>query len=240
MPHRFFPKTMLCITIGVIAIAITAPAWAQETRGRVNITVLDAQNAVVQGASLELIDLATNQVRNAVTTTAGTYSFVSLPVGKFKLTVANKGFRNVVYDEVTVSAAKVTDIVTTLQVGAPNEVVTVEAVAPIVESTSVAVATTIDLKHIDTLPLQGRDVGQFSRLVPGYAGSTWNGLPTSAQGNNIDGVISSTSRMKFSGNANPSVSVRLENIEEMTVQTDQMDMNQGFGMAIMQNTYTTK
>ncbi len=237
MSRRFLEKSLLCIVIGLMAI--TVPLGAQETRGRVNVTVLDAQAGVVQGASLELVDLATNEVRNATTTTAGTYSFSSLPVGKFRLTVANKGFRNTIYDEVTVSAAKVTDIVTTLQVGAPTETVTVLAVAPIVESTSVAIATTIDMKHIDTLPLSGRDIGQLSRIVPGYTG-TWNGLPTSAQGNNIDGVISSTSRMKFGGNSSPSVSVRLENIEEMTVQTDQMDMNQGFGMATMQSTYTTK
>ena len=90
MPHWFFEKTMLCITIGLIVLAITAPAWGQETRGRVNITVLDPQQAVVPGASLELVDLATNEVRNAVTTTAGTYSFISLPVGKYRLTVSKR------------------------------------------------------------------------------------------------------------------------------------------------------
>ena len=114
-----------------------------------------------------------------------------------------------------------------------------QAVAPVVEATSVAIASTIDMKQIEGLPIVGRDIGQLSRIVPGYTG-TWNGLPSVAQGNNVDGVISSTSRMKFGGNSNPSVSVRLENIEEMTVQTDQLDMNQGFGMAVLQNSYTTR
>jgi hypothetical protein len=230
---------MLFITIGMIVMAIAAPAWGQETRGRINITVLDPQQAVVQGAALELVDLATNEVRNATTTTAGTYTFPNLSVGKYKLTVSAKGFRNTVYDEVTVSATKATDIVTPLQVGAPNEVITVEAATPVLQTTAVAIGSTIDVKNIGTLPLVGRDIGQFTRYVPGYTG-TWNGLPSAAQGNNIDGVISSTSRMKFSGNSAPSVSVRLENIEEMTVQTDQLDQNQGFGMAVMQVNYTTK
>jgi hypothetical protein len=227
------------MTIGLMISAVTAPAWGQETRGRINVTVLDPQNAVVPGATLELVDLATNETRSAATQTAGTYSFVNLPPGKYKLTVAKQGFRNTVYDEVTVSATKATDIETTLLIGSPTETVTVQAVVPVVQSTTVAIATTIDMKQIQDLPLQGRDISQLSRIVPGYTG-TWNGLPTNAQGNNVDGVISSTSRMKFSGNSTPSVNVRLENIEEMTVQTDQLDMNQGFGMAVMQSSFTTR
>ena len=74
--------------------------------------------------------------------------------------------------------------------------------------------------------MQGRNVTQLTTLMAGYSG-TWNGLPTASQGNNVDGVVSSTSRMKFGGNATPIVGVRLENIQEMTVQTDAMDLSQG-------------
>ena len=239
MSRWFFERSLFCITIGLIVLALTAPVWGQETRGRINITVLDPQEKVVPNAVLELVDLATNEIRNAVTTSAGTYTFPNLSVGKYKLTISSKGFRNTVYDEVTVAATKATDILAALQVGAPTEVITVEAATPVVETTAVAIGSTIDVKNIGSLPLQGRDIGQFTRYVPGYTG-TWNGLPTAAQGNNIDGVISSTSRMKFGGNSQPSVSVRLENIEEMTVQTAQLDENQGFGAAAMQVNYTTK
>ena len=46
--------------------------------------------------------------------------------------------------------------------------------------------------------------------------------------------------MKFSGNSQAAVSPRLENIAELTVQTDQMDMNQGFGQAAMQLNFVTR
>ncbi len=239
MRHWFFERTRLCVTICLVVLAMTASAWGQETRGRINITVLDPQRAIVPGATLELVDLATNETRTAATQSAGTYSFVSLPPGKYRLTVSNQGFRNAIFDVVTVEATRATDVIATLQIGSPTETVTVQAVAPVVEASSVAISSTIDLKQIEGLPIVGRDIGQLSRIVPGYTG-TWNGLPTMAQGNNVDGVISSTSRMKFGGNSAPSVQVRLENIEEMTVSTDQMDMNQGFGMAVMQNNYTTR
>lgn len=229
----------MLIALGLALLAMTSPAWGQFTQGRVNVTVLDPQQAVVQGAVLELVDLATNEVRIGETQTAGTYSFINLPPGKYRLTISKPGFRNTVYDEVVVSATKATDVMTILQVGSPTEVVTVEAAAPVVQTTQVAIGSVIDLKQIENLPIVGRDISQLSRIVPGYTG-TWNGLPSIAQGNNVDGVISSTSRMKFGGNSAPTVQVRLENIEEMTVQTDQLDMNQGFGMAAMQSSFITR
>ena len=46
--------------------------------------------------------------------------------------------------------------------------------------------------------------------------------------------------MKFGGNSAPAVTPRLESIEEMTVQTEQLDMNQGFGQASMQINFVTR
>src|SRR6185437_1075840 len=50
----------------------------------------------------------------------------------------------------------------------------------------------------------------------------------------------STSRMKFTGNMTPSVSPRLEDIEQMTVQTDQLDLNSGFGQATTQLNFVSR
>ena len=77
--------------------------------------------------------------------------------------------------------------------------------APLIETTTNAIGTTVDLRQIEDLPLQNRDLTALSQLVPGYNG-TWDGLPSIAQGNNIDGVISSSSRMKFTGNSQAVVS----------------------------------
>ncbi len=90
-----------------------------------------------------------------------------------------------------VQAARVTDVPVKLQVGATTQTVEVSGGAtPVLETTSNAIGTTIDIKQIEDLPLQGRDLTQLADLTPGYNG-TWNGLPSIAQGNNIDGVIGS-------------------------------------------------
>lgn len=247
---RLSKHSAFCIVIFTLAFCVmNVPSlWAQHgSEGTVTVTVVDETGSVVQNAQLELRDLATNDLRKGDTQDKGTYTFVNLPLGTYQLSIAKAGFKNQVYTTVVVQAAQTTDISATLKVGSVNETVEVEGgSAPLVETTTNSIGTTIDMKQIEDLPIQGRDLGQLSTLIPGYTGGqnniggTWNGLPSIDQGSNIDGVIGSPSRMKFSGNSDPVVSPRLESIQEMTVQTDQLDMNQGFGQASMQINFVTR
>jgi hypothetical protein len=114
-----------------------------------------------------------------------------------------------------------------------------ESATPVIETSSNAIGTVMDMKQIQDLPVADRDLSSLSQLTAGYNG-TWNGLPSIDQGSNIDGVMGSPSRMKFSGNASPVVTARLEDIEEMTIQTDQLALNTGFGQSSMQINFVTK
>src|SRR5260221_8943496 len=102
----------------------------------------------------------------------------------------------------------------------------------------------IDLEQVEELPVVGRDISQLSRLVPGAVSNggqtTWNGMPLAATGNNIDGVIATTSRMKFGGASQPLVEARIEDMQEMTVQTDQLNTNTGFGQSNFQVNFVTR
>jgi hypothetical protein len=221
-------------------LLIAPSVWAQSSQGTMSITVIDPGGATVPGAKLELRDLGTNDLRNATTADAGTYRFVDLNNGNYALTVGKEGFSKEVVSPLLVQVARVTDITVSLKVGALNQTVEVSGEGvTVLETSSNMIGTTIDLKQIEDLPLGGRDLTQLANLTPGYNG-TWNGLPSIDQGNNIDGVIGSPSRMKFTGNAQPVVSARLEDIGEMTVQTDQLDLDQGFGQASMQINFITR
>jgi hypothetical protein len=230
----------------LLALCVVPSTWAQHgSEGTVTVTILDPSGSVVQGAQLELRDLATNNVRKGETQEKGTHTFVNLSLGKYKLTITKTGFRTEVFSDVVVQAAQTTDISASLKVGAINETVEVTGgTAPLVETTTNAIGTTIDMKQIEDLPIEGRDLTQLSFLVAGssfVAGAgTYDGLPAIAQGNNIDGVIGSPSRMKFGGNEAPIVSPRLESIEEMTVQTEQLNLDQGYGQSNMQLNFVTR
>ncbi len=248
MSRGVFSGLVRCMSVcsALVFWLSVLPAGAQMGQeGTVIVTVLDQSGGAVEGANLELIDVSTNDVRIQTTQQLGAATFSRVPLGTYKLTVSKNSFRNEVIDTVVVQGGRVTEIKVALKVGAAVETVEVSATAvPLIETNSNALVTTLDLKQIEDLPLQGRDVSALAQLTPGYSGTplggTWNGLPVIAQSNTIDGVVSSTSRMKFGGNVQPGLEARLEDIQELTVQTSQVDLSQGMGMAAMQVNFVTR
>jgi len=250
MSWSFSRSIWLSLLTCFAALALlTAPSARAQmgTQGRVNVTVLDQSGGAVVGAQLSLVDLSTNGVRTGKTQSSGAYSFTGLPVGTYQLTVSKENFQTQVFDTVVVQAGQSTDVKAFLKIGAATQrVVVTAASSPILQTTPGALSTTFDMKEIEDLPLAGRNISSLVRLTPGFAsstadgGGTWNGLPEVAQGNNVDGVISSTNRMKFGGDTAPEVAPRIENMQEMTVQTSNLDLNQGFGQSAMQANYITR
>jgi Carboxypeptidase regulatory-like domain len=226
----------------LLCLCLTPRVWAQQTLGTVSVTVQDSSGAVIPGALLTLTDVATNDTRRAVSQEGGNYSFVNLNSGQYKLTVSLQGFVTQSYD-VLVQSARTTDLKATLKVGGVAETVEVSGGgAPLVETSTNAINTTIDVKQIEDLPLAGRNIAQLSQLTAGYNG-TWNGLPSFAQSNSVDGTIGNTNRWRYqtlNSAQNTAVTPRLENIAEMVVSSDQIDMNQGFGSSSMTITYITR
>ncbi len=237
MSRPSFARLVLCVATVLLMLATIPSAWGQATQGRVDVIVYDQKGSVMPGAKIVLKDLATNDERTAETQNTGTYSFVNLPLGKYKLTISKDGFQTSAYD-VTVESTKTTNVEATLQVGAVQQVIEVGAVAPVVDTTTNAIGSVINMKGLENLPMTGRNLNQLATLTPGYTG-TWNGLPAIAQGSNIDGIQQGPTRMKFGG-IQVSTQARLESIEEMTIQTDQLDVNQGFGQSSMQINFTTR
>src|SRR5580658_4031624 len=93
MSRRFsrgFCLSVLACLLAVVGLGVQ-PAWGQAgSQGSINVTVLDPDGKVVPGTTLVLQDLATNDIRNAVTSGDGTYTFVNLSLGTYKLTVTKR------------------------------------------------------------------------------------------------------------------------------------------------------
>lgn len=252
MTHRFLKIKCIAALLAALLALPALPAFAQAgSEGSMVVTALDSSGAVIPDAAVTLTALSTNDTRTASTGNDGSHTFVNLSIGIYSLTISKQGYATATYDHVVVQASHVSDITATLPVGSTTTTVRVtSATIPVMDTSSNAIGSVIDVKQIEDLPLNGRDISSFATLVPGYAGTpgangspgtgNFNGLPSTDQGNNINGMASSTSRMKFGGNVQPAVSPRLEDIEQMTVQTDQLDLNSGFGTATTQVNFVSK
>src|SRR4051812_28551409 len=152
MSHSFsrhlFARTLwsLCIFVGFGAVS----SWAQITQGSISISAADPSGAILADAELVLQDLATNETRTATTGSAGSYTFAGLPTGTYRLTVTKQGFATQVFQSVTVSATRITDINVALKVGTTSEKVEVSAAeVPVLETESNAITDTIDMRQVE-------------------------------------------------------------------------------------------
>jgi hypothetical protein len=231
-------------SIGVaVAVASSAACGAQDlSTGALSITVQDTSGAAVNGAQIQLRDLGTNGVRSAVTKGAGDAVFSFLNPARYTLSVSKDGFQTKVYPSVTVQTNQTTDLRVTLAVGAATQTVAVsDNESPLLDASENALATTLDLKQVDNLPIDGRDVFSLAFLVPGAVGNNFNNLPGGAVNTSTDGFSTMTNRNKSSGfdYDGPSTSNRLEDVQEMTVQSGELDASKG-GTAAMDIGFLTK
>ncbi len=236
----------LCLGLGAIS------AWSQASNvGAVTVTVLDPTAASVPAANLELKDLGTNDIRRAQTTAAGTYTFPNLHFGNYQLSVSAQGFQNQVFESVQVQTGRSTSITATLQIGGTSQTVTVAATeAPLLETDSSAMASTIDTKQVVNLPVSGRSVMSLSFLVPGWSSTggvgstsgTWNNMPGGAVVSaDFDGTPGISNRFRSGGftYGTTAVQPRIEDVAEMTIQTGQVDLS-GIGTSAMRISVVTR
>src|SRR5205807_8233113 len=131
-------RSCLVAVLVLLSLSSVRSAWAQNgTQGTVIVTVVDPAGRVVPGANLELRDLSTNDVRKAITSEKGSYTFVNLSLGKFSLTISKDGFESEIHHSVVSEAAQTTSVNATLKVGVITETIEVNAAAtPVLETMS--------------------------------------------------------------------------------------------------------
>lgn len=232
------------VLLACLLVWATSPAArAQDlSTGALNVTVLDPSGAAVNGAQLLLKDLGTNDIHNAKTSGTGNAVLSYLPPATYSLTITREGFGAKIYPAVTIQANQVTDLKVTLQVGAATQSVSVSGEAsPLLDTTSSTLSTTLDLKQIEDLPIAGRDVTDLAFLVAGAVGNNFNNLPGGAVNMSSNGFSTMPNRNKSAGFDDDwsSISNRLEDVQEMTVQTGELDASKG-GTSAMDIGFVTR
>jgi len=198
-----------------------------RTTGEVRGTVTDPSNAVVPAVVLTAKDLATGNVATTASGTNGAFVLLNLLPGAYELTASAAGFQTAVFPRMVVETARTVNLNIQLSVGQVAETVEVRGVAPLLQTTTNTVATTIRNDFVQDLPLSGRDTLQFAALMAGAQtpgsdtrNSTFNGLPNASQNITVDGVNNNSQRFKTGGTSFFAFApIRLDAIEEVTIST---------------------
>jgi hypothetical protein len=137
--------------------------------GFVGGTVTDPSGAAVAGATVTLKDRATGKERTADTNEGGRYAFSSVVPGRYDVTIAKAGFRQLKFSDQEVVVAESRTFDAKLEIGAPTETVEVVASNTDLQTMNATVGNTITGTPLDNLPGLGRDVSTFVTLQAGVA-----------------------------------------------------------------------
>ena len=165
--HRLF----ICISIVLIMLGNPGASRADVT-GSVLGTVRDSSQAIVTGAHITITNAQTNLKQETVSGADGSYRFLALAAGVYKLTVTASGFRPyAVTDlEVKVNDQQLVDVI--LAVGSTTETISVEANTVQVQTENTQLGDVIDSKKMLALPLNGRSFVDLLGLQAGVAPAT--------------------------------------------------------------------
>lgn len=225
---------MLSLSIrlaATLAAVFVLPLAAQVTSGSIAGQVTDASQAILQGATVTLINEGTGAQRTAKTDTSGAYVFPLVAPGQYRLRAEATGFRTYEVSGLQVQVSQAVTHAVSLEVGETAAKVEVVATAPVLEQRNAEVGQVIGQREVVSLPLNGRNFLELAKLVPGVTelGTTSqsNGLSINGQRANqigfyFDGV---DTRTETSGK--PAFTPSIEAIQEFKIQ--QNDFAAEFG-----------
>jgi hypothetical protein len=148
------------------------PASAQVPTGTILGHVQDSSGARVPGVQVTATNLGTQYSRSTTTDAEGQYALRLLPLGSYKLEVMLTGFKTFSQTGILVEVGRNARIDATLEAGGIEEVVSVEADASLVETSSSALARTVGQKEVLNLPLVNRDVYSLLSITGGVSSNT--------------------------------------------------------------------
>jgi len=138
------------------------------TSGTIQGTVTDEQGAAVAGATVEAKNVNTNFSRTFTTDSDGRFTFLSMPPGRYTVSVSKQGFAKLNQENIDLTVGRVLALNSTLKVSGVSGEVTISG-SPTIDTAKTEASTTINQTAISNTPILGRKFEDLLTLTPGVA-----------------------------------------------------------------------
>ncbi|MBV8817976.1 MAG: carboxypeptidase regulatory-like domain-containing protein, partial [Acidobacteriaceae bacterium] len=190
----------------------------------------DNSGAVVAGAVVSAVNDATGVTLKQTTNNAGLFSYPSVAVGQYTVTVEMPGFKTARRTGVTLEVNTPLALNIALELGDTREVVKVEAAVEEVNTSNATLGNVVQRQTVVNLPLNGRNPLNLIVLEPGVtqrSGTTINvnGMRSQAGNVTVDGIEANEA-----SNPTPTNNVfrvNPDNVEEFKVTTSNPTPEEG-------------
>jgi hypothetical protein len=174
MPNALLPSFNVWLNALVSCLILTflfspgALAQTQITAGTIQGTLLDENGAAVPGANVEIKNTDTNFSRTLNTDDEGRFVALSLPPGKYTVTVSKQGFATLVLENANLTVGQALTLPLSMKVSGVAETVTITEL-PTIDTTKTESSSTLDAQAVSNTPILGRKFEDLLTLTPGVS-----------------------------------------------------------------------
>ena len=169
-------RKILCVCLLATLVLLIQSAPAQTITATITGTVTDPSGAVVPNVKVTATNTATSVTFEAQTNQSGVYNLLFLPVGSYELSAAASGFKKASLGPFQLEVNQTARVDVKMEVGDTNQVVEVNAVAPILQTESTQTGETLSSNKLTSLPLNGRNFVTLTLLMPGAVSPNPSGM----------------------------------------------------------------
>ena len=161
-------KLLRNVVIVTCVLALhSSTAYAQSGAASITGLVVDETGGALPGVTVTATNQASGVAYVATSNGAGNYTIPAVLVGLYAVKAELSGFRTATRSAVTLEARQAARLDFKMAVGAIQETVEVTGTAPILQTENATVGEVISGNALQSLPLNGRNSGQFALLLPG-------------------------------------------------------------------------
>ena len=139
---------------------------AQSTNASLTGRVIDPSKAPIADVQVAAINALSNARHETTTNNSGEYYVTNLPPGTYA-EIEKLGFKKVIKPVVVLHVQGALAINFEMAVGEVTDSITVEGDAPLLDASGATVATLIDNRFVENMPLNGRSFSALIDLTPG-------------------------------------------------------------------------
>ncbi len=170
LARRAFRVFSVTILVLVSLVLVSPLALAQVTTATLTGTVADTDNAVIPGAKVTVTNQGNKFARTVTSNGSGVFTFPGLDSGDFTLTISFKGFEGYKVEGIHLNPGDIRDITTIRMVpGATDVTINVDTSGQNVVGDDGARDFIITSADINKLSLEGREVTELLKILPGSA-----------------------------------------------------------------------
>ncbi len=168
-----FSRRISVLILSLVCLIVAAhTASGQQLTAQIKGTVTDASGAAVPDTQVTATNTQTDVSKTVPSKGDGSFEFLQLPVGTYKVTATKSGFNTFTENNIPLAVNQIYSLPVTLQVGSVSTAVEVQGNAAQVETSNTQMNTVIESKKIVDLPLNGRNWVQLQQLAPGVVSTS--------------------------------------------------------------------